>query len=212
MAPHGQPTGNQIGLLESGTNPFSPLVSCLSGLSVAVLAGTRSDFQRNFYRRLASILVSLLDVKFMRTAFDRKPLFLLNGLLIAFGILFTGFLLVSCLGKKAPPVVRPFVGAPVTATVEGKMLVIANDSDNVIYHLTFPTEILPAIEWAPCIAPETCPIEQRIDSGKEKRLALSTVVREQTVSITVFWWIYLEKVPGASVPPLEMHEIRLPLP
>lgn len=148
----------------------------------------------------------------MRIIVDVRVRFLLNGLAAAFGLLLVGCSLIACSDEKATPVVIPFEGAPLTAAIDGQMLVIVNNSENTLYHRVFPTDILPAIEWAPCIAPERCPAEQRIDSGDEKRIALRAIVREQTESITIFWWIYLEKAPGASVPPMEMAEISVPLP
>ena len=147
----------------------------------------------------------------MRFNVDIRVRFLLNGLTAAFGLLLVGCSLFAGSHEKATPVVIPFDGAPVTAAVDGKMLVIVNNSENTIYHRVFPTDILPAIEWAPCIAPERCPAEERIDSGEEKRIALRAIVREQSESITVFWWTYLEKLPGASVPPMEMDEISVPV-
>jgi hypothetical protein len=127
-------------------------------------------------------------------------------------LILVGCSLAACSNEKAEPNVVPFEGAPVTATVDGKVLIIDNNTENHIFPRVFPTDILPAIEWAPCIAPEPCPVEQRIDSGSEKRINLREIVREQTVSVTVFWWTYLEKLPGASVPPMEMDEIEVPLP
>jgi hypothetical protein len=120
--------------------------------------------------------------------------------------------LIACSDDEAIPVVMPFEGASVTAAIEGNTLVVTNHSDDVVYHRIFPADILPVIEWAPCIAPETCPSELRIDPGEEKQTALGSIVREGTESIAVFWWIYLEKAPGASVPPMEMHEMSVPLP
>jgi hypothetical protein len=148
----------------------------------------------------------------MRDVVDERVRFLVNGIAVVFGVLLVGCTLVSGFRDKATPVVNPFVGAPVTAAVDGKMLVITNNSEEAIYHLVFPTDILPAIEWAPCIAPETCPADQKIDPGGEKRIDHEVIVRKQTQSITVFWWIYLEKAPGASVAPIEMDEIRVPVP
>ena len=70
----------------------------------------------------------------------------------------------ACLGsvgcdKSPSPVVMPHEGAPVTAVIEGKNLFLTNNMPNNIYHIVYPTDILPAIEWAPCIAPEGCPAE-----------------------------------------------------
>ena len=138
--------------------------------------------------------------------------FQLNGLVAIFWLIIVGSSLAACANEKAVPVVVPYEGAPLTAAVDGKFLIVANNSDDTIYLRIFPTDILPAIEWAPCIAPEACPADQRIDPGSEKRVNLQDIVREQTVSITVFWWIYLEKVPGSTVPPMEMDEITVPLP
>ncbi len=148
----------------------------------------------------------------MRPIVELKNRLFPNGLIAILVLLLVGCSLVACSTEKVEPVVVPFEGAPVTATVDGKTLIIANNSENVIYLRVFPTDILPVIEWAPCIAPETCPVEQRLDSGSEKRIKLREIVREQTVSITVFWWTYLEKLPGASVPPMEMDEIEVRLP
>lgn len=152
------------------------------------------------------------EIKVMTNIVDAKVRFLVNGLAAAFGLLLVACSLVSGSPEKATPVVNPFVGASVTTAIDGKMLIIANNTATTIYHLVFPTDILPAIEWAPCIAPESCPAEQRIDSGVEKRIAVKSIVREETESITVFWWTYLEKLSGASVPPIEMDEFIVPLP
>lgn len=148
----------------------------------------------------------------MRHFVDLRGRFLLKGLILILGVLFFGCALIACADEKAAPIVIPFEGAPVTAAVDGQMLVIANNSENPIYQRIFATDVMPFIEWAPCFAPETCPAEQRIDPGQEERINLRDIVREETVSITVFWWIYLEKAPGASVPPMEMDEIMVPLP
>ena len=148
----------------------------------------------------------------MRYLVDLGVRFLPNGLLAILGLFLVGCSLIAGSDEVATPLVIPFEGAPVTAVVEGGMLVITNNTENAIYQRIFPTDILPVIEWAPCIAPETCPAEQRIDSEGEKQIALKEIVREQTESITVFWWTYLEKVPGASIPPMEMTEISVPLP
>lgn len=142
---------------------------------------------------------------------DHRARSLLTGTAAIIGLLLIGCALTACSDDEATAVVIPFEGAPVTAAIEGKILVITNDSEDVIYHRIFPTDILPVIEWAPCIAPETCPTELRIDPGEEKQTALGSIVREGTESITVFWWTYLEKAPGASVPPMEMHEMSVPL-
>ena len=148
----------------------------------------------------------------MRHIIELRGRYLLNGLKVILGLLLLGCSLVACSDEEAAPVVFPFEGASVTAAVDGKMLVIANNGENAIYQQVFPSDILPVIEWAPCIAPETCPAEQRIDPGNEKQINLREFVSEQTESITVFWWVYLEKAPGATVPPMEMDEIRVPMP
>ncbi|GMQ78662.1 MAG: hypothetical protein BMS9Abin02_1189 [Anaerolineae bacterium] len=139
------------------------------------------------------------------------------GIIITISLVVIGLLIVGCsfdigLGRKATVVVSPFEGAPVTASVDGKTLVVTNNVSKRIYHRVFPTDILPAIEWAPCIAPETCPADQGIDPGDEKRIKVSDIKREETESITVYWWHYLEKAPGASVPPMEFDEIVVFLP
>jgi hypothetical protein len=139
------------------------------------------------------------------------------GIIVCISLVTIGLLIVGCsfgtaLGGKATVVVSPFEGAPVTAGVDGRTLIVTNNMQNRIYHRVFPTDILPAIEWAPCIAPETCPADQEIDPGDEKRVKVSDIIREETESITVYWWRYLEKAPGASVPPLELDEIVVLLP
>jgi len=151
-------------------------------------------------------------INVMTNIVDAKVRFLVNGLVATFGLLLVGCSLVSGSHEEATPAVNPFVGAPVTAAIDGKTLIIANDTEETIYHLVFATDILPVIEWAPCIAPESCPAEQRIDSGDEKRIAIKSIVREETESITVFWWTYLEKLPDASIPPIDMDEFIVPLP
>lgn len=128
------------------------------------------------------------------------------------GLLLLALAIVAgCQGRSAT-IIAPYAGAPVTVSVDGRQLVISNNTANTIYFRSFPTEILPAIEWAPCIAPEVCPVEQRIGSGEAKEIALKTIVRDGTESITVYWWRYLEKRPRASVPPMEMAEIKMALP
>ncbi|HSG18316.1 MAG TPA: hypothetical protein VLE70_18615 [Anaerolineae bacterium] len=143
---------------------------------------------------------------------DFRNQWLTMGLVACCGLLLVGCSLMTSLRDKATSVVNPFVGAPVTAAIDGKTLIIANNTDETVYHLVLPTDILPVIEWAPCLAPEACPAEQRIEPGDEKRIAVNSVVREETESITVFWWGYLKKLPGASIPPMEMDEIVVPLP
>jgi hypothetical protein len=132
--------------------------------------------------------------------------------LVAIGLLIVGCSFGTALGGEATIVVSPFDGAPVTAGVDGRTLVVTNNMPDRIYHLVFPTEILAFIEWAPCIAPETCPADQGIDPGDEKQVKVSDIIREETESITVYWWHYLEKAPGASIPPMEMDEIVIFLP
>lgn len=112
-----------------------------------------------------------MEIKFMRIIVDVRLQFLLNELAAAFGLLLVGCPLIAGSHEKATPVVIPYEGAPLTAAVDGEMLVIVNNSENTLYHRIFPTDILPAIEWAPSIAPERCPAEQRIDFGHEKRIA-----------------------------------------
>lgn len=62
------------------------------------------------------------------------------------------------------------------------------------------------------MAPEVCPAEQQVNPGEEKQIALKTIVDDDTQSITLFWWRYLEKRPGASVPPMEMEELEVMMP
>jgi hypothetical protein len=140
-----------------------------------------------------------------------------TGIIVYISLVAIGLLLVGCsfdigLGGKATVVVSPFEGAPVTAGVDGRSLVVTNNMQKEIYHLVFPTEVLAFIEWAPCIAPETCPDDQGIDPGDEKRVKVSDIIREETESITVYWWHYLEKAPDASLPPMELEEIVVLLP
>jgi hypothetical protein len=133
-------------------------------------------------------------------------------LVAAGGLLLLGLAIVAGCRERGAPIIAPYAGAPVTVSVDGKRLVISNNTADTIYFRSFPTEILPVIEWAPCIAPEVCPAEQRIGSGEVKEIALKTIIREGTESITVYWWHYLERRPGASVPPMEMAEIKIALP
>ena len=148
----------------------------------------------------------------MRTFFDIGKQFPTTGLAAFCGLLLVGCLLTDPLREEATLVWHPFVGAPVTAAIDGKTLIIANNTDEPIYHRAFPTDILPVIEWAPCLAPEVCPDESRIEPGGQKSVAVNSIVRAETESITVFWWIYLSKLPGASIPPMEMDEFVVPLP
>ena len=139
------------------------------------------------------------------------------GILVAISLVAIGLLVVGCSpstasGGKATVVMNPFEGAEVTAGVDGRTLIVSNNMQKRIYHRIFPTEILAFIEWAPCIAPENCPADQGIDPSEEKRVKVSDILREETESITVYWWHYLEKTPGASVPPLELDEIVVLLP
>lgn len=136
----------------------------------------------------------------------------MKGLLALFGILTVACSASTSSMKNVTPTVVPYEGAPVTVTIQWNVLVIANNSPESIYYRIFPSEILPVIEWAPCIAPETCPADQQISSGEERRIALKTIIRNDTESITLFWWRYLEKMPGASVPPLEMEELEVMIP
>jgi len=133
-------------------------------------------------------------------------------LTVVLGLLLLSGALLSCARRTSPPVIYPATGAPLTAAIDGKTLLITNNSDQTIYHRIFPTDILPVIEWAPCLAPEVCPAEQTIHPGEQQRIALKSITRDATESITVFWWIYLDKLPGASIPPMEMKEFELPLP
>ena len=118
----------------------------------------------------------------------------------------------SIVGEKEPVIISPYESAPVTASVDGKSLIVTNNKSKPVYIRVFPTDILPAIEWAPCIAPETCPVDQTIEPGTGKQYKVNDIIREETESITVFWWHYLEKRPGASVPPMELDEILVRLP
>lgn len=127
------------------------------------------------------------------------------------------FLLTGCVLASEPAAtgtgkVLPFEGALVTVTLDGQTLIIANHTTETVYHLVLPSETLPFIEWAPCLAPEVCLAEQRIDAGAEKRIELPGIAAEGTDEITVFWWRFLEKEPGASIPPLELEEITVVLP
>jgi hypothetical protein len=139
-------------------------------------------------------------------------LLLPSHLMAVGGLLLLGLAIVAGCQDRSAPIIAPYAGAPVTVSVDGERLVISNNTADTIYFRSFPTEILPVIEWAPCIAPEVCPVEQRIGSGEVKEIALKTIVREGTESITVYWWHYLERRPGASVPPMEMAEIKIALP
>jgi hypothetical protein len=107
--------------------------------------------------------------------------------------------------------VSPFKGAPVTVTLDGQILTVANHTSDTVYLLAFPSEILQVIEWAPCLAPEVCPAEQWLNPGAEKQIELRSIAAEGTKEITVFWWRFLEKEPGASVPPMDMDEIKVSL-
>jgi hypothetical protein len=120
--------------------------------------------------------------------------------------------MLSCSQEKPLPQVYPAADSPLTAAVDGRALIVTNNSDQSVYYLVFPTDILPVIEWAPCLAPETCPAEQTLDPGQARQLTVRSIIRDGTESITVFWWIYLERVPGASIPPMEMKEFIVPLP
>ena len=127
-------------------------------------------------------------------------------------VFLTGCILASDPPATGTPIVRPSKGAPVTVTLDGQMLIIANNTPEAIYFMPFPSDILPVIEWAPCLAPEDCPAKQRVDPGTEQPMELGSIAAEGTEEITVFWWRFLEKAPGATVPPMEMEEIALVLP
>ena len=153
-----------------------------------------------------------MEIKGITNIVDLIARFLVKLSAAAIGLLLVSCSLASGSQEETAPVLSPFRDAPVTATIDGKVLVITNNTEKSIHYQIFPTEILPVIEWAPCIAPDNCPAEQKIDSGDEKRIAVKSIAGEETEYITVFWWTYLKKVPGASVPPLEMDEFVVPLP
>jgi len=108
--------------------------------------------------------------------------------------------------------VFPAEGAAVTATVDRGKLTLTNNSLNTIYFRIFPTEILPVIEWAPCIAPEVCPAEETIEPGSKTQIPLRNIIEDNTESITVFWWRFLDKQPGATIPPMALEEFVIELP
>jgi hypothetical protein len=141
-----------------------------------------------------------------------KRRFPIGRLLVILGLQLLCGMLLGCTKKASPPAVYPSTDAPVTAEIDGSTLLITNNSDQAIYHRILPTEILPVIEWAPCLAPETCPAAQTVLPGEQQRIAINSVARDGSESISVFWWIYLQKLPGASIPPLEMNDFELPFP
>ena len=138
--------------------------------------------------------------------------FLLKGLLVVITLLMAGCSVVPLSKDNGTPIVIPFEGAPVTVTIQNDRLVIANNRPDIIYYRIFPTEILPVIEWSPCMAPEVCQAEQQVNPGEEKQIALKTIVGDDTQSITLFWWRFLERQPGASVPPMKMEELEVMMP
>jgi len=111
-------------------------------------------------------------------------------------------------GKPAP-ITRPFPNAPVTVEITESALIISNNSEDVIYHVLFPMEILPRIEWAPCMEPDRCDSSLKIDAGEQKTYRLESVVDKGTEELVVFWWWLMEVEGGYEQP--EIQEVRVPL-
>jgi len=138
--------------------------------------------------------------------------FVLLSLSVLIGLSLAGCSLIGGAREIVEPTVFPTEGAAVTATVDRGKLILTNNSPDTIYFRLFPTEILPVIEWAPCIAPEVCPAETTIDPGSETQILLRSIVENNTESISVFWWRFLDKQPGASIPPMALEEFTAELP
>ncbi len=141
-----------------------------------------------------------------------SSLLVLLSLMVLLGLLLAGCSSIRSARRSVGPTVFPAEGAAVTATVGRDKLTLSNNSSDTIYFRIFPTEILPVIEWAPCIAPEVCPAEETIDPGSESQIPLRNIVEDSAESITVFYWRFLDKRPGASVPPMALEEFLIELP
>lgn len=141
-----------------------------------------------------------------------SSLFVHLSLSVLIGILLAGCSSIGSTRQSGEATVFPAEGAAVTATVNLGKLTLTNNSPDTIYFRIFPTEILPVIEWAPCIAPEVCPAEATLDPGSKTQIPLRTIVEDRAESITVFWWRFLDKRPGASIPPMALEEFVIELP
>lgn len=110
----------------------------------------------------------------------------------------------------AAPILRPYANAPVTMEIAASALTISNNTEDVIYHVVFPVEILPRIEWAPCRAADRCSPELKIEPGAQKIYRLDSIVDEGTEEIVVYWWKLLKNADGGYEPP-EIEEVRVPV-
>ena len=130
-----------------------------------------------------------------------------NSKSIALYLLLLLFLVACIDNTPAEPIIAPEPGAPVTATLTGDEMVVANNTAEPIYQRIFPSEILPFIEWAPCWYPEQCPDEKPIAAGKSQTFSLKAIQERDTEAITIFWW----PLPGPQTG-IDINEIELELP
>lgn len=64
---------------------------------------------------------------------------------------------------------------------------ITNNSNAPIYYQTFPTELLPLIDWAPCESKEICKSIQILPNNSIT-LLIGTIRDYHSESISIFWW------------------------
>ncbi len=118
------------------------------------------------------------------------------------------FILAACGGKEpAAPIIASQPGAPVTVTLSGDELIVANNTAGPIYQRLFPSEVLAFIEWAPCWQPEQCPDEEPIAAGEARTTSLKSIVERDTEAITLFWW----PMPGPQAG-FDIRQIEIELP
>jgi hypothetical protein len=122
---------------------------------------------------------------------------------------------ISCRGSiqltQTTSGVFPHDGAPVTAHILRDDLVVANHRPNEIFHVIFPSEILPLIEWAPCWEPDRCDESLRIGPDGSKTYSIASLKEEETRELSLFWWelIYDETLSGYRWP--EAERVTIPL-
>ena len=134
--------------------------------------------------------------------------------LVMAGCLLAVFLLGGCVVPfgSAPArstVIAPYPGAPVEVQLAAEMLSITNNTRAPIYHFIVPSELLPAIEWAPCGTPDRCSPDITIKAGETSSFRIADLLREDTRLLSVFWW-QLENEGAVSSPQVEWIEVRIP--
>jgi hypothetical protein len=118
-------------------------------------------------------------------------------------------LVAGCAADSSPPILYPDAGAPVTAALDGNALLVTNDTSKPVYHIVFPTETLPLIEWVPCWHPVQCPDQTPIPPGDERRIPLRGIIEKETESVTFFWWHMPDDITEL---PVMVEEFQVPLP